>query len=354
MNASSQTGNGTSSRMSKSRSVQCNKGTGRVKAAKNQKTKTKISKTNSYKNLKQKLSSISEVEVTENKEHPKNFTKKPLTIATWNVTSLVSNTSKNYQLATSFDNYGIDLLGVTETHMPGSGEIVLDNGAVLVYSGTSGKKEHGVGLMISSKLRCAFISYTPFNDRILTARMHSKQVNITIIVAYAPPEYAETKLKDGFYNGLIAVHNDIPQNDVRILTGDFNARVSSDSSRWQGTVGKQSLHDSANDNGQRFMDFCALHEYIIGGTLFEHKDIHKATWLSPKGDFTSQIDHICINNRWKKCLLDVRSQRGADINTSHYLVRGKLRLKLSSLKKSKNISPPNLDALRSGEKVAEY
>ena len=184
--------------------------------------------------------------------------------------------------------------------------------------------------------------------------MHSKQVNITIIVAYAPPEYAETKLIDGFYNDFIAVHNDIPQDDMRKLTGDFNARVSSDSSRWQGTVGKQSLHDSTNDNGKRFMDFCALHEYIIGGTLFEHKNIHKATWLSPKGDFTSQIDHICINKRWKKCLLDVRSQRGADINTSHYLVRGKLRLKLSSLKKSKNISPPNLDALRSGEKVAEY
>ena len=102
MNAASQTGNGTSSRMSKSRSVQqCNKGTGRVKAAKNQKSKTKISKKNSYKNLKQKLTSISEAEVTENKEHPKNYTKNPLTIATWNVTSLVSNTSKNDQLATA-------------------------------------------------------------------------------------------------------------------------------------------------------------------------------------------------------------------------------------------------------------
>lgn len=207
--------------------------------------------------------------------------------------------------------------------MPGSGELLLDNGAILVYSGTTGRKEHGVGLMISSKLRGAIISYTPINDRILTVRMYSKQVNVTCIVAYAPPEYVEVKLKDSFYNDLSVVHNEIPQQDVRILIGDFNARVGNSTIK-HGTVGKHSFYDSPNDNGQRFMDFCALHEYIIGGTMFEHKNIHKETWLSLKGDFTSQIDHICINNRWKKCLLDVRSYRGADITTSHYLVKGKL------------------------------
>ena len=93
---------------------------------------------------------------------------------------------------------------------------------------------------------------------------------------------------------------------------------------------------------------------MIGGTLFEHKEIHKTTWTSPKGDTKTQIDHICINKRWKRSLCDVRSYRGADINTTHHLVKGKVKLKLSSQRKKEKDPKPNLGLLRSGEKVDEY
>ena len=76
--------------------------------------------------------------------------------------------------------------------------------------------------------------------------------------------------------------------------------------------------------------------------------------MSPKGGTFTQIDHICINKRWKRSLLDVRSFRGADINTTHYPLKGKLRLKLSSQRKPKKAPLPNLNELRSGEKVHEY
>ena len=165
---------------------------------------------------------------------------------------------------------------------------------------------------------------------------------------------AEKKEKDKFYNNLSLLHRGLPQNDIRILLGDFNARIGNDTDAWPGVISKHSLHTSANGNGTRFLDFCALHEYVIGGSLFEHKDIHKQTWVSPKGDTFTQIDHICISKRWWRSLLDVRSFRGADINTTHYLLKGKLRLKLSSQRKPKKAPLPNLDELRSGEKVLEY
>jgi hypothetical protein len=132
--------------------------------------------------------------------------KHPLAIATWNVTSLLSNSSKMYQLERAFDDYKLDILGVTETHMPESGEKILDNGSLLIYSGTCRKKEHGVGLMISKKLKNSLISFVPFSDRILSARFYSSQVNITIIVGYAPTEVAEKKEKDEFYNNLSLLH----------------------------------------------------------------------------------------------------------------------------------------------------
>jgi len=39
----------------------------------------------------------------------------------------------------------------------------------------------------------------------------------------------------------------------------------------------------------------------------------------------NQIDHILSDRRWHSSVLDVRSFRGADIDTDHYLVVAKVR-----------------------------
>ena len=38
-----------------------------------------------------------------------------------------------------------------------------------------------------------------------------------------------------------------------------------------------------NDNGGKLLDFCEENGPVIGGTVFEHKKIHKLTWLSLEG-----------------------------------------------------------------------
>jgi hypothetical protein len=43
----------------------------------------------------------------------------------------------------------------------------------------------------------------------------------------------------------------------------------------------------------------------------------------------SQIDHILIDRRWHSSILDVRSFRGADCDTDHYLVVAKVRERLA-------------------------
>ena len=42
---------------------------------------------------------------------------------------------------------------------------------------------------------------------------------------------------------------------------------------------------------------CDLREHhglYVDGTLFRHKDIHKATWTSPDGNTKPKIDHMII------------------------------------------------------------
>ncbi|KAL5248275.1 hypothetical protein ACHWQZ_G017455 [Mnemiopsis leidyi] len=175
--------------------------------------------------------------------NPVNIVKNKLCISTWNVTSLVSNSSKLYQLEKSFDEYGLELLGVTETHMPGSGNQTLGNGAVLMFSGRAdGVRRSGVGIILSKKMKNSLISYTPVSDRVITARLHSKHINISVTVVYAPTEDAEPGTKDAFYRELNDVQSELPAHDIKLVLGDFNARVGRDNEAHPGVIGTHSYH----------------------------------------------------------------------------------------------------------------
>ena len=83
-----------------------------------------------------------------------------------------------------------------------------------------------------------------------------------------------------------------------------------------------------NKNGERLVEFCLDFDVVIGGTLFQHKDIHKLTCKSLDCKIVNQIDHLMINHQWRRSLLDVRVFRGVDFYTDHYLVVGSIMLKL--------------------------
>ena len=74
---------------------------------------------------------------------------------------------------------------------------------------------------------------------------------------------------------------------------------------------------NCNENGKLLIDLCGINDLVIGGSLFPHKDIHKLTWYSPNGRDKNQIEHIIINGRWRKSLLDVCVKWGADCGSDH-------------------------------------
>jgi len=71
-------------------------------------------------------------------------------------------------------------------------------------------------------------------------------------------------------------------------------------------------------------------------TNFQHKRIHKITWLSPDQNTASQIiDHIIINANKRGVIEDVRSMRGPNIDSDHFLVKAVIKQKLSVIYKKK-------------------
>ena len=59
---------------------------------------------------------------------------------------------------------------------------------------------------------------------------------------------------------------------------------------------------------------------VFKSTKFTHRNIRKCSWTSPDCKTLNQIDHLLIDRKWHTSVLDVRSFRGADCDTDHYLV----------------------------------
>ena len=95
-----------------------------------------------------------------------------------------------------------------------------------------------------------------------------------------------------------------------------------------------------NDKGERLCDFAVPNGLVITGTLFQHKDIHKTTWFSANGTVKNQMDRLLISRQLKSAFLDtIECRGGADVNSDHYLVRTKIRLKLSKYANMKSSRP---------------
>ena len=99
-----------------------------------------------------------------------------------------------------------------------------------------------------------------------------------MVVVYAPVDAAADEEKDEFYGDLREVLRTVPRHDMLMLMGDLNAKVGRETAAFPETNGRHSLQSDSNDNGCRLATFAAEHGLVIGGTLFDHKDMHKATW----------------------------------------------------------------------------
>ena len=95
-----------------------------------------------------------------------------------------------------------------------------------------------------------------------------------------------------------------------LVVGDLNARTSSVSAEREGVLGKEGF-GTIIKKAERLVEICQENNLVIGGRLSQHKDtyIDKLTWKSPDERTVSQIDHIIINQIWRRSLQDVKARR---------------------------------------------
>ena len=269
---------------------------------------------------------------------------KSLRIASWNVRTLYE-AGKCHQVLEEMRRYRLHILGISESHWIQSGQKRFRTGEQILYSGREEKPHReGVAVIISKQAGKTLRGWEAHGSRILWASFSTKnkKININIVQIYAPTNDADDEKKDEFYSRLQSVVDRLPGKDVNIIMGDANAKVGEDPKGYERIMGRHGI-GVMNENGERFADFCSNNKLTIGGTIFPHKRIHKATWISPDGQTENQIDHICISSKFRRSLQDVRVTRGADAATDHHLLLATLKLKLRNYNRNQSTKRPKYD-----------
>jgi hypothetical protein len=87
------------------------------------------------------------------------------------------------------------------------------------------------------------------------------------IFLHAPREDTSDDIKDTFFEELGRVFDQFPRYDMKILLGDFNAKVGTDDI-FKPTIGNESSHEISNDNGVRVVNFATSKSLVVKSTMF--------------------------------------------------------------------------------------
>jgi hypothetical protein len=239
-------------------------------------------------------------------------------LATWNVRSLY-RPGALAKLKDELNKYGIAITAVQEIRW--SGSEIFDSGDFIVcYSGNKERRQFGTGFLINKKYKHLIMGFSPETDCICSLRIRGRFFDTTIICVHAPTEEKDEIHKDDFYEDLERIYMKAPKHDIKVVMGDFNAKVGKEPGLAP-NVGKYSLHEETNNNGWRMIDFAITKNMAISSMLFQHKRIHKETWSSPDGTTSNQTDLVMIDSRHATDILDVKSCRAADCDSDHYMVK---------------------------------
>jgi hypothetical protein len=82
------------------------------------------------------------------------------------------------------------------------------------------------------------------------------------------------------------------------------------------------------------VNFDTSRNLIVKNTVFKSVNIHEYTWTSPDGTTHNQTDHVLLDKREFSYIVGVRSFRGVDCGTDHYLVVAKVGQRLPVSKRA--------------------
>jgi hypothetical protein len=224
------------------------------------------------------------------------------------------------------------VVAIQETRWSGTG-LIQKKDFSFYYSGANNNIDQvGTGFLVLKKMQKYIISFMPYNERLCKLRMKGRYNNVSLISVYAPTVDKMDDIKEQFSEDLQKVVDNTPKSETIIILGDLNARMGKEGA-YRGVTGQYTLHQNTNGNGELFCECAVVNDVTVMSTQFQHKSIHKGTWISPDENTVNQTDHVMVNSNKEELTEDVRSRRGPNIDSDHFLVKTILNQKLPAVYK---------------------
>lgn len=92
---------------------------------------------------------------------------------------------------------------------------------------------------------------------------------------------AATVTIEEFYLSIQSVLEDIDDCDIKIIMGDFKAKVGKNQATWRGVLGHHGIGET-NERGQKLLQFCQANSLSVMNTWYSNKLSRKITWNAPE------------------------------------------------------------------------
>lgn len=275
-----------------------------------------------------------------------------INLGTWNVRGTYEEGALKH-LVEVMKKYKLDILALQETKQ--RDKVTMEVEGYMFFNSGVDNRNLGVGFLINSKLKKEVVEFEGFSDRVCKLRIRGQFRKLSLINVHAPSEEKEIETKVKFYEELNKIMEEIPKFDIKYVVGDMNAKIGREE-EYRNVTGGKSKHSVTNGNGTRLVEFALENNMKIVSTMFDHKDIHKETWIAPNRKTKNQIDHVLIESRHSGNVMDVRSYRGADADSDHILVIAKMKQERPYKKRNKRGERRkyDLDKLKDAETAKNF